>query len=107
MGPARHPGVHGRGVSCELFDAIEPYLARFPENRRYAFMLQSSVPLPTVRFEAPFSLLFGNEATGLPDRFSDFCDTVIIPHSRDIDSLNLPIAASIAMYAARQQRAAP
>ncbi len=94
MGAAFH-------VRAEYFDSIEDYLSRFPENRRYAFMLQSSVPLGTVRFEAPFSLLFGNEATGLPDRFASFCETVVIPHSRDIDSLNLPIAASIAMYAAR------
>lgn len=96
MGAAFH-------VRAEYFDNIEDYTARFPENRRYAFMLQSSVPLRTVRFESPFSLVFGNEASGLPDAFASFCDTVVIPHSRDIDSLNLPIAASIAMYAARSE----
>ena len=43
-------------------------------------------------------LVFGNEATGLPDRFATFCTPVIIRHSHDIDSLNLPMAAGIAMY---------
>ncbi len=63
-------------------------------------MLQASKPLPEVlkTKEKPFSLVFGNEATGLPDEFATFCQAVIIKHSRDIDSLNLPMAAGIAMY---------
>lgn len=97
MGAAFH-------VRAEYFDTVEAYCERFPENHRYAFMLGSSVPLNSVQFAPPFSLLFGNEATGLPERCADFCDTVVIPHSRDIDSLNLPIAASIAMYTANAFR---
>lgn len=91
MGAAFH-------VRAEYFDTIEDYCARFPENVRYAFMLSASVPLPEVAVREPFSLVFGNEATGLPDRFAEFCTPVIIRHSRDIDSLNLPMAAGIAMY---------
>ena len=97
MGAAFH-------VRTEYFDSVESYCERFPENHRYAFMLGSSVPLQSVVFQPPFSLLFGNEATGLPERCADFCDAVVIPHSRDIDSLNLPIAASIAMYTASASR---
>ena len=37
---------------------------------------------------------------GLPHEFSKIGKSVIIPHSDRIDSLNLPIAASIAMYEA-------
>ena len=55
--------------------------------------------LKDVKFETPFSLIFGNEATGLPDSFLEY-DSVIIPHSKTIDSLNLPIAVSIAIYSA-------
>ena len=32
------------------------------------------------------------------NNFASFSDSVVIPHSNDIDSLNLPIAASIAIY---------
>ncbi len=82
----------------EYFDSIEDYVARFPENRRYAFMLTASSPLPEVEKTRPFSLIFGNEATGLPESYAELCESVIINHSNDIDSLNLPTAAGIAIY---------
>ncbi len=85
-------------VRVEAFDRIEDYLARFPENTRYAFMLNSSTPIRQVAKSEPFSLIFGNEATGLAEEYAHFCQSVVIPHSHDIDSLNLPIAASIAMF---------
>ena len=91
MGAAFH-------VRVEYFDTIEDYCARFPQNERYAFMLTASVPITDITIKEPFSLIFGNEATGLPDVFADFCTSVIIRHSHDIDSLNLPMAAGIAMY---------
>ena len=86
------------GVNVQYFDTIEAYREAFPENRLYAFMLSASRPIHTIEIAEPYSLVFGNEATGLPDVFADFCQSVIIPHSNGIDSLNLPIAAGIAMY---------
>ncbi len=50
------------------------------------------------KFKTPFSLIFGNEATGLPKEFLNIGESVIISHSKNIDSLNLTIAASIAIY---------
>ena len=47
----------------------------------------------------PFSLVFGNEASGLPDEFAQWGISTLIPHSSRIDSLNLAIAAGIGMYA--------
>lgn len=85
-------------VAIEYFGCIEDYRERFPENRLYAFMLSSSTPLTELEKEEPCSLVFGNEATGLPDAYKDFCRTVVIRHSNNIDSLNLPMAAGIAMY---------
>ena len=61
-------------------------------------MLRNSKPINKIIKTKPYSLIFGNEATGLPNEYSDLCDSIIIPHSKDIDSLNLPIATSIAMY---------
>lgn len=97
MGAAFH-------VNAEYFESFDAYRERFPENHRYAFMLTGSVSLPEAiaayRAEAPgrFSLIFGNEATGLPDEFADFCTAVRINISSDIDSLNLPMAAGIGLY---------
>lgn len=91
MGAAFH-------VTVEYFDSIDDYVKCFPENKMYAFMLTASVPIHGIQITQPYSLVFGNEATGLPDEYAQFYKSVIIPHSSDIDSLNLPIAASIAMY---------
>ncbi|MBO6159634.1 MAG: TrmH family RNA methyltransferase [Firmicutes bacterium] len=85
-------------LRIEYFDAIEDYIKRFPDNNRYAFMLRVPTPLPKVPIQKPYSLIFGNEATGLPESYADFCQSVIIRHTNSIDSLNLPMAAGIAMY---------
>ena len=63
-------------------------------------MLDAKRSLHQVKPQGKFSLIFGNEATGLPAEFASIGTSVIIPHSDRIDSLNLPIAASIAMYEA-------
>lgn len=85
-------------TEVETFDSIDAYRARFPQRPLYAFMLSASVPLGEADFREPCSLVFGNEATGLPDAFASFCTPVIIRHSQAIDSLNLPMAAGIALY---------
>ena len=46
----------------------------------------------------PFSLIFGNEATGLDDSFLEVGQSVLIRHSDRIDSLNLSMAVGIALY---------
>ena len=48
---------------------------------------------------ARYALVFGNEASGLPDAFAQMGVSTLIPHSHQIDSLNLAIAAGIGMYA--------
>jgi TrmH family RNA methyltransferase len=63
-------------------------------------MLDGSTRLQETKIEVPYSLIFGNEATGLPEAFADIGQPVRIEHTDNIDSLNLPIAASIALYAA-------
>ena len=44
------------------------------------------------------ALIFGNEATGLDDKFLNIGESVIIKHSNSIDSLNLQTAVSIALF---------
>jgi len=45
-----------------------------------------------------FSLVFGNEATGLDDSFLQKGTSIIIPQSEEVDSLNITIAAGVGMY---------
>lgn len=82
------------------FDSFGDYREEYGERELYPFMLDASMPLQELAPAGVFSLIFGNEATGLPPEFSQVGRSVVIPHSDRIDSLNLPIAASIAMYEA-------
>ena len=85
-------------IRVELFDTIEEYMERFPENRRYAFMLDAATELQLVEKEKPFSLIFGNESRGLPPEYATFCQPVFVEQANTLDSLNLSVAAAIGMY---------
>lgn len=80
------------------FDSFAEYAGQFENREFYPFMLDAKMSLHEIHPGENFSLIFGNEASGLPAEFSGIGTSVIIPHSDRIDSLNLPIAASIAMY---------
>lgn len=66
----------------------------------FAFMLDGNAK--TLNDAAPtstnYSLIFGNEAAGLPADFSQLATPIFIPQGPNVDSLNLSVAASIAMY---------
>lgn len=85
------------------YNSFDEYQAAFGERELYPFMLDAASSVHELNPQGAFSLIFGNEATGLPPEFSKVGKSVIIPHSSGIDSLNLPIAASIAMYEATKQ----
>ena len=85
-------------VNIETFDTFEKYQAQFSGNNMYPFMLDGSTLLQETSIVEPFSLIFGNEATGLPAEFQKIGNPIRIEHTNNIDSLNLPIAASIALY---------
>lgn len=82
------------------FDSFEEYMAQFPQHQIFTFMLKGKHYLHDIKEKpkGPFSLVFGNEATGLPDRFLDYGESVLIKHSGEIDSLNLSIAFGVAAH---------
>lgn len=87
-------------LNIESFEDIHAYRAKYPRSY-YSFMLRNAQPLSQIIAQplaSPYSLIFGNEAAGLPDNFADFTTPVFIPQNQKIDSLNLSVAASIAMY---------
>ena len=87
-------------VRIEVFEAFEDYQKRFPSNNLYPFMLDGSTILQETKINKPFSLIMGNEATGLDPAFQNIGRPIRIEHSGDIDSLNITIAASIGLYEA-------
>ncbi len=85
-------------LDVSLFSSWEDYAAAF-DGQKYLFMLDPrSRPLGTVEAAEPCAFVFGNEGSGLPPGLATAGTPVIIPHSRDIDSLNLPQAVAIGLY---------
>jgi TrmH family RNA methyltransferase len=80
------------------YDTFEDYEKEVPTHHLYPFMLQAKELLPSLKKEKPYSLLFGNEATGLDESFLEKGTPVKIPQSSMVDSLNLDNAVSIALY---------
>lgn len=85
-------------IRFHYYDTWEDYLSSVNSRSLYPFMLKAKFTLKQVVPQYPCSLIFGNEATGLPDSFLDVGDPLIIQHTHRIDSLNLPIACSIALF---------
>ena len=88
-------------IRLSFLDSFEEYCQQFPDHKIYTFMLKGKRLLSEIKREPrkPFALVFGNEATGLPDSFLDYGESIFINHSKEIDSLNLSIAFGIAANA--------
>lgn len=94
-------------VRMKRFASFDEYLKYTGENEGidsnrqiFTFMLNGEKPLTVNDCPKPelYSLVFGNEASGLPDEFLEIGTSIIIPQSELVDSLNLTIAAGIGMY---------
>lgn len=84
-----------------VFENFAEYREKCGQRALYPFMLDGAITLPeaVARKQEPYSLIFGNEATGLPPEFAKIGQSVFIPQSREIDSLNLGVSVSIGAYA--------
>ena len=90
------------GLRVSMFASMEEYREQAGERQLYPFMLDASVPMEEVlppAAERPWTLVFGNEGSGLPAEFAALGQPVRIPSSTEIDSLNLAIAVAIGIYA--------
>lgn len=88
-------------LNIQLFDSFEEYVLNNNKQNLYPFMLQAKQTLQSLSNEnkkLPFSLIFGNEGSGLDNSYLKLGRSIIIQHSQNIDSLNLPISVSIALY---------
>ena len=85
-------------VPFAYFSSFEEYLALAGQRHLYPFMLQTENALKNVKKEKPYSLIFGNEATGLDSSFLNVGTPIKIEQSSKVDSLNLDNAVSIGIY---------
>lgn len=84
------------------FESFDDYLefCSEPEREYHPFMLGAVEDLSTLSFKSalPKSLIFGNESSGLDESYVNIGVPCIIRHEATIDSLNLAVAVSIALY---------
>ena len=88
-------------LRVHVFESFEEYRRAYASRALYPFMLDASVPLDTVlrrRLSPEFTLIFGNEGSGLPPAFAKLGTPVRIPSNDRVDSLNLAVAAAIGIY---------
>lgn len=87
-------------TNIQRFSTFGDYKKEFGKRNIFPFMLKGAKDLQdyNVDKKSCFSLVFGNEATGLPDEFANEGQSIRIRHEDTIDSLNLSMAVGIALY---------
>lgn len=83
-----------------VYATYQEYIADVSERPAFAFMLSGREQQTVVSCDKPsvYTLIFGNEATGLPAEYEDYATSIIIPQSDEVDSLNLTIAVGIGTF---------
>ena len=86
-------------INFQYFDNFTNYYRTFKKHEMYPFVIDKSAPSITkVPFAPLKSLVFGNEGLGLEKEVETTGTRVRIPQSPNVDSLNLSVAASIALW---------
>jgi TrmH family RNA methyltransferase len=84
-------------IRFQPFTNFESYHKAYPRNI-YSLMTDGKVPLPEVRFQPVYGLVFGPESAGLPQQYHQLGTSISIPQSLAIDSLNLAVSVGITLY---------
>jgi RNA methyltransferase, TrmH family len=101
----RLPIIHNHGASpaAKLEEISEKLRAQ--GVRLIATSSHKGTPLDQAGWKSPTAIFFGNEGSGLPrDLMAKMDDSVAIPHTPQVESLNAGVAASIVLYEAARQR---
>jgi TrmH family RNA methyltransferase len=88
-------------LNLAYFESLAAYQVKFG-HRLYPFVLGATRELGRVRFRAPYTLVFGPEGAGLEPGVADLGESVMIPQSPLVESLNLAVAVSVALYEAQR-----
>lgn len=88
-------------LEVERFEDFPAYLAAHGQGRDiFPFMLDGGRVLtpescPSVRC---YTLVFGNEASGLPPAYQGYGQSLFIPQSDAVDSLNLAVSVAVGTF---------
>ena len=85
-------------LNVQYFDCFEDYYVLYSHHECYPLMLKGAKNIHQVATSKTHSLIFGNESSGLDDEFLSYGQSVFIPHSEAIDSLNLSMALGLTLF---------
>ncbi len=87
-------------MRVSYYESFEEYQSIFKAHDIFTFMLngENTLEVQNCPKTELFSLVFGNEATGLDDSYLSVGTSVFIPQSPQVDSLNITIAVGIATF---------
>ncbi len=88
-------------LNIAYFGSLGAYRARF-SHTLYPFMLGADRTLGEVAFRSPYTLVFGPEGAGLAPEVAELGESVTIPQSPLVESLNLAVAVSVTLYEANR-----
>lgn len=92
-------------INWEHFNNIQGYIQKYGGKRNiYPFMLDGAEDIRKVDFKTPYSLVQGNESKGLPREYKELGQSIYIPNSDNVDSLNLSIATAIGLWETRRRK---
>lgn len=86
-------------LNIQTFDNFDEYSKMFSQNHKYMFCLNGEKFLQEIGEKSkPYTLVFGNEGTGLSEEITEQGERVKIRQSEEIDSFNLAISVAMAIY---------
>lgn len=85
-------------LNIQYYDDFMTYYDKFKNHEFYPLMLKGAKNIHKVSTNHIHSLVFGNESSGLPDEYLAYGQSVFIPHTTSIDSLNLSMALGLTLF---------
>lgn len=85
-------------LNIQYYDDFMIYYDKFKNHEFYPLMLKGAKNIHKVSTNHIHSLVFGNESSGLPDEYLAYGQSVFIPHTTSIDSLNLSMALGLTLF---------
>jgi len=89
-------------LRVDWFDHFTDYWGTYANHHLYPLMTDGHQALPQVTFQMPYTLIFGEESSGLSPDFHQYGTSVRIPQRSDVDSLNIALSAAVTLYQAQQ-----
>lgn len=96
-------------LEVECFPDFPAYLKKYGKDREiFPFMLDGGTVLTPDNCPKAerYTLVFGNEASGLPPEFQTYGKSLFIPQSDQVDSLNLAVSVAVGAYLFTQRNSA-